>query len=179
MGQSKALLDWRGIPFVRAAALEAIAAGLDPVIVIAGNDAKQIQDVVRDLPVKVVINSEWQTGQSSSIRVGLKCLPEHIGGAVFQLVDQPQIPQTLLRQLVLEHSLTLAPIILPESGGRRANPGLFDRKVFPELMKLQGDIGGRGIFSHFPLRTIPWNDEVILLDVDTPEDYQNLISYSK
>ena len=151
MGQPKALLDWKGIPFVRAVAIQAISAGLDPVVIIAGNEAKQIQNAVRDLPVNVITNSEWQTGQSSSIRAGINSLPENVGGVVFQLVDQPQIPQTLIRQLVLEHSLTLAPIVLPESGGRRANPVLFDRKVFPDLLKLKGDVGGRSIFSHLPI----------------------------
>ena len=81
--------------------------------------------------------------------------------------------------MVLEHSLSLASIVLPESGGRRANPVLFDQVTFPDLLKLQGDVGGRGIFSHYSIKAIPWNDEVILLDVDTPEDYETLLSYSK
>lgn len=177
MGKPKALLNWGGIPFVRACVLQAIAAGLNPIHIVAGNEYDVILNAVSDLPVVVVKNHEWQTGQSSSIRAGIKSFTEKVGSAIFLLVDQPQIPQTLIRQLVTEHSLTQASIVLPESGGRRANPVLFDRVTFPDLLKLQGDVGGRSIFSHYPIKAIPWNDEIILLDVDTPEDYDRLVSY--
>jgi len=179
MGQPKALLTWEGNPFVRACVLQSIAAGLEPIYVIAGNEYNEIMNALRDLPVLVVKNNDWQTGQSSSVRAGIKALPENVGSVVFQLVDQPQIPQTLIKQMVNEHSLTLSPIVLPESGGRRANPVLFDRATFPDLLQLEGDVGGRSIFSNYSVKTIPWNDELILLDVDTPEDYENLKSYSK
>jgi molybdenum cofactor cytidylyltransferase len=131
------------------------------------------------LPVLVIHNSEWQAGQSSSIRAGIRALPENVGGVVFQLVDQPHIPQTLIRKLITEHHLNLSAITLPEAGGRRANPALFDRVTFDELLQIQGDVGGRSIFSRFSIKMIPWNDEGILLDVDTPQDYVNLVSSSR
>ncbi|HEX7557260.1 MAG TPA: selenium cofactor biosynthesis protein YqeC [Leptolinea sp.] len=174
MGQPKALLNWKGIPFVRACALQAITAGLKPIHIIAGQEFEIIREIVKDLPVQVIQNLDWNDGQSSSVRLGIKSLPKKIGGAIFQLVDQPQIPVTLMRKLIDEHSMTLAPIILPESGGRRANPVLFDRKSFDALSQLQGDIGGKMVFSQFPIRSIPWYDESILMDVDTPEDYRRL-----
>ncbi len=174
MGQPKALMDWHGTPFVRICVLTAISAGLDPVLVIAGEETDRIREALQGLPVEVVQNSDWNEGQSTSIKAGIKTCPEGIGGAVFLLVDQPQIPATLVRKLVTEHSTTLASIILPESGGRRANPALFDRRTFPSLMDIRGDVGGKAIFSKFQVNSIPWVDESILIDVDTPEDYKNL-----
>ena len=58
----------------------------------------------------------------------------------------------------------------------RANPVLFDRVTFSALMKLKGDIGGRGIFSEFSPKYIHWNDSGLLLDVDTPDDHERLLS---
>ena len=58
--------------------------------------------------------------------------------------------------------------------GQRGNPVLFDRVVFPNLLKVQGDAGGRSIFSQHPLEYVDWPDANLLLDVDTPEDYQRL-----
>ncbi len=175
MGKSKALLDWNGIPFVRACALSAIASGLDPIHIIAGEEFHRISEIVNDLPVQVIENPDWNEGQSTSLRTGIKSLPKRVGGAVFLLVDQPQIPVTLIRKLITEHAITMAPIILPESGGRRANPVLFDRKTFHALTEVQGDVGGRIIFSQFPVHPIQWFDETILLDIDTPDDYQKLL----
>lgn len=175
IGQPKALLSWKGLPFVRQCALHAISAGLSPIHIIAGQEFEEIHATVADLPVEVLLNPDWNEGQSSSIHVGVKSLPRRTGAAIFMLVDQPHIPVSLLVREKNEHAVTLAPIILPESGGRRANPVLFDRRAFPALAELHGDVGGRMIFSHFPIRSIPWFDESILLDVDTPEDYERLM----
>jgi molybdenum cofactor cytidylyltransferase len=59
--------------------------------------------------------------------------------------------------------------------GRRANPVLFDRVTFPDLMSLQGDAGGRQVFAHYPVAYVPWLDASLLLDVDTREDYARLL----
>ena len=168
MGQPKALLAWEGEPFVRACVKKALAAELDPVIVIAGQEYERIREALKDLPVQVVHNTHWQEGQSSSLRAAINSLPESVGGAVFQLVDQPHIPVDLIRRLITEHAETLAPVVIPEAGGRRANPVLFDRKTFQQLAAIQGDVGGRMIFFQFPIRTIQWADESILLDVGYP-----------
>jgi molybdenum cofactor cytidylyltransferase len=175
MGTPKPLLEWKGIPFVRICALHAITAGLSPVHIIAGQEFDRIKQAVEDLPVQVIMNKDWNDGQSSSVRLGIKTLPKKTGGAVFLLVDQPQIPVDLIRKLVAEHTTSLSSIILPETGGRRANPVLFDRRTYHALSELQGDSGGRMIFSKYPIRSIPWYDETILLDVDTQADYERLM----
>ncbi|MGB7875024.1 MAG: selenium cofactor biosynthesis protein YqeC [Anaerolineales bacterium] len=183
-GQPKQLLDWRGEPFVRAVAKTALESGLSPVIVVTGAYADQVETAVVDLPVQVAHNPEWQSGQASSIRAGLIPLPQNLrfwgragegaGGAIFLLADQPQVTPAILHALVEEHASTLAPIIAPMVLDQRANPVLFDRVAFPDLMKLEGDVGGRGIFSKHRLSYLTWHDDAMLLDVDTPEHYQRL-----
>ena len=66
----------------------------------------------------------------------------------------------------------IAPLVLME---RRGNPVLFDRVAFRDLMELQGDVGGRSIFSRYHVEYMPWHDDRLLLDVDNPEDYRRLI----
>jgi molybdenum cofactor cytidylyltransferase len=190
-GQPKQLLEWRGEPFVRAVAKTVLEAGLSPVVVVTGAKAEKVEAAVRDLPVQVVRNPDWESGQASSIRVGIRALSPALatlsgtppfpkeagldgGGAIFLLVDQPQVTTTILRALVDEHAATLAPVIAPMVIDRRANPVLFDRGAFPDLLKLEGDVGGRGIFSKYKVTYLPWHDDALLLDVDTPEHYQRL-----
>jgi molybdenum cofactor cytidylyltransferase len=96
------------------------------------------------------------------------------GGGLFLLADQPQVTPTIVRALVDEHAATLAPVIAPLVLDRRANPVLFDRAAFPDLVKLEGDVGGRAIFSKYNVHYLPWHDDSLLLDVDTPEHYQRL-----
>ena len=173
------------------AAKTALNAGLSPVIVVTGAYADQVASAIDDLPVQIAFNKDWETGQASSIKAGLTSLifpPQKslifrednpqgrvgVGGAIFLLADQPQIAPTILHALMEEHASTLAPIIAPYIFDQRANPVLFDRNTFPDLMNLKGDVGGRGIFSKHKVTYLPWHDDALLLDVDTPEHYQRL-----
>jgi molybdenum cofactor cytidylyltransferase len=113
-------------------------------------------------------NREIPLGGFGGGRVG-------VGSAIFLLADQPQIPVDVIRALVESHGRNmqaiLAPLVLED---RRANPVLFDRDTFHDLMQLTGDVGGRGIFDKHRVEYLPWHDDILLLDVDKPEDYQKL-----
>jgi molybdenum cofactor cytidylyltransferase len=175
-GRPKQLLDWRGEPFVRVAAQTALKAGLSPVVVVIGANADEVESKIKDLPVMIVRNENWQSGQASSIRSGVKALPEEIDSAIFLLADQPQITTEVIRALIEHHATELYPIVAPlVMMEQRANPVLFDRVTFPDLLALEGDVGGRAIFSKYPVEYLPWHDDRLLLDVDKPEDYQRLI----
>jgi molybdenum cofactor cytidylyltransferase len=175
-GRPKQELMWYGKTFLENVIRTAILAELGTVCVILSNNAYSHYITNINNPILFsAINTNSVNGQSSSIRAGIQALPANTGGVVFLLCDQPQIPAQLIRDLINRHAESHAPIIAPFVGGRRANPVLFDRCTFPDLLTLEGDMGGRAFFSKYPIDYIPWNDENILLDVDTPEDYSRLL----
>ena len=175
-GTTKQLLDWRGKPLVTHTVETALAGGLSPVIIVTGADQENVTLAVKGLPVKCVHNPDWEQGQSSSVRTGIESLPPQVGGAIFLLADQPYTPPELILQLVKEHTLNRISIIYPEVNGKRANPVLFDRETFLDLAKLTGDIGGRALFDSYKRRSVNWENDLILRDIDTPEDYEKLSS---
>ena len=179
-GQAKQLLDWKGEPFVRAVARTALQAGLSPVLVVTGANAEKVESALHGLAVTLIKNQGWQTGQASSIKLGIEALTSpsslKVGGAVFLLADQPQVTVSVLRALVEKHAESLHPIIAPMVMDQRANPVLFDRVAFRDLLTLEGDVGGRAIFHKHRVEYLPWHDNRLLLDVDTPEMYQRLLS---
>ena len=174
-GKAKQVLEWQGETLVHRAARIALQAGLDPVVVVTGAYAGETQAAVADLRVTLEHNPDWQAGQSASVRIGVRALPEGVGAAVFLLVDQPLVSASLIRRLAEVHAESLPPVVAPQAGGRRANPVLFDRSIFAYLLELQGDQGGRQLFSKFAPTWVPWHDESILQEIDTPEDYQLLL----
>jgi molybdenum cofactor cytidylyltransferase len=174
-GSPKQTLLWRDQPLVRHVASAALQAGLSPVVVVTGDSSALVKQALDGMPVIFVKNSEWQAGQSTSLAAGLRFLPPVTGAAVFLLADQPQVTPGLLHGLVELHAATLSSIIAPQVYGQRANPVLFDRLTFPELLSLKGDMGGRALFSRYHPTWLPWNDANLLLDVDTPEDYRKLL----
>ena len=174
-GQPKQLLDWKGEPFVRRIAETALGAGLAPVVVVTGSNAEAVENAVRGLDVKIVRNAAWQSGQASSIVAGVASLPENIGGCLFLLADQPQVGTEIIHALTESHARNLSPVIAPlVMEERRANPVLFDRVTFADLLQLKGDVGGRAIFHKYKVDYLPWHNETLLLDIDTPEDYERL-----
>ncbi len=100
-----------------------------------------------------------------------------VGGAVFLLADQPQVTAHIIRALVERHGQGLPSIVAPLAADRRANPVLFDRDTFAEMLTLTGDTGGRALFTRFKVEYVPWHDESLLLDVDTEADYRKLLDW--
>ncbi len=98
-GEPKQLLDWFGEPLVKFVAENVRAGGCSPILVITGADHDTVSLALDGLPVQVVNNTAWQTGQSSSVKAAIQALPDDIGGAIFCLVDQPRIPQELISSL--------------------------------------------------------------------------------
>jgi molybdenum cofactor cytidylyltransferase len=175
MGTSKQLLQWEGQPLVRVAAEKALKAGLDPVLVVTGAFSQEVQQAVEGLEVQIVQNPDWEKGQSTSVKTGITSLPDSARAVIFFVVDQPKLPIGLVDALIDTHARTLAPIVVPMIDHKHRNPVLFDKITYKDLSKIKGDMGGRQIFSRFPLTLVPWLDSSVLADVDTMEDYEKLI----
>jgi len=176
MGQPKLLLQWKGEALIRHAARTALEAGLDQVVVVTGSGAEDIKSTLLGLNVLLVHNPDWSAGQSTTVRAGVLSLPEHINAVIFLLADQPFVSVDLLQALVNTYRSTKPTILAPFVGDKRTNPVLFDRSVFGAMRGLQGDAGARSIFAQYPPTPMLWPDERLLFDVDTPQDYQKLIS---
>ena len=174
MGRSKQLISWQGIPFIAQVAQNALEAGLEPLIVVTGADQELIEKVIGHLPVQFVHNPDWALGMSYSMKSGLKALPQHCGSVMFLLSDQPQISPIMIRQLIERYEINRAPITAPMVGGQRGNPVLFGSSTFKALMQVQGDQGGREVFSQYDVDWLPWMDDRILMDVDKAGDEQSL-----
>ncbi len=174
-GKPKQLVMWRGIPLIRHVAINALNAGLSPVVVVVGSSSDEIQSAIEDLSLRIVNNLEWQKGISSSLKVGLKALSGEVGGVVFLQADQPQLSPSLIKNLIEAHQVTFNPIIGPLIDGQRGNPVLFDADTFTDLQAIEGDIGGRALFSRYPVEWLIWHDANLLMDIDSPEDYQRFL----
>jgi molybdenum cofactor cytidylyltransferase len=179
IGRAKQLLSWRSKPLVRHVALTALSAGFSNLVVVVGSFGEDVKRALDDLPVEIVTNSEWKSGQSTSVHAGLRALPVETGAAVFLLADQPRVSSRLIQTLIEAHSTTLGPVIAPIVDGQRGNPVLFDKSTFSDLLSLKGDTGGRALFSRYPVTWIEWHDPTIIQDIDTENDYRLLIEQDK
>lgn len=181
MGQPKLLLPWRGEALIRWPVKTALEAALSPVLVVTGAMTDEIERSLSGLDVRIVHNPDWDQGQSTSVRRGIEALPSTTEAVIFLLGDQPQVPVSFIQKMITAYRSNEQPIPIFVSAyqGKRGNPVLFDRSFFQELMTLQGDAGGRLIFSKHPLNFIPVEDPDMLFDIDSPDDYDNLVKNSR
>lgn len=175
-GQIKQLTEYHKKTFIENVIETALQSGLSQLIVVLGANQSKIRPVLEKYLDRIIIldNADWQTGQSSSIRIAVNLI-ENFDAALFLLVDQPQIQPNLIDRLLQEYSLKKTLVLAPFYQGKRGNPVLFDRACFASLRQLKGDEGGRGVFAEFGLSQLDWPDDSILFDVDSPDDYAKLI----
>jgi molybdenum cofactor cytidylyltransferase len=172
-GEIKQLLPWREKNLVNTVVETAQIAGLDPIIVVLGASAEQIRATVPYSSAQVVINPDWEQGQSTSLKTGVKAISGNVDGALFLLCDQPQISVNLVSSVV-EEGLRTGKVVVPVIDDRRANPVYFPAVCFPLFETLEGDAGGRQIVSACPHTTLIWMDDWMARDIDTPGDYLDL-----
>ena len=176
MGQPKQMLLVDGQPMLGRVVRVVLAAGLDDVVVVLGAAAAEVKQALAGLPVRTVINDAWQQGMATSLRTGLTLVSPAAEAALFVPADLPCLTAQTIMAVVDCFASTGKPIVIPTCRGRRGNPVLFARRLFPELLAVQGDQGGRAIFASHQqeIGLVEVGDEGILLDVDTPEQYQSV-----
>jgi molybdenum cofactor cytidylyltransferase len=170
----KQLLPIDGQPMVRRVVEAVCGASLAQVVVVTGAYADEVEWALDGLPVELVANEAWSEGMSTSLRMGLGALRQEIQAVLIVLADQPALTSQVLSALVLRYRTTGAPIVAPVCRGRRGNPVLFDRRLFDELMAVEGDQGGRILLTRYAaeVQQVEIDDPAVLFDVDTLQDYQ-------
>jgi molybdenum cofactor cytidylyltransferase len=179
-GRPKQLVEWRGQPLILHATETALASRLRTVIVVIGHVADQVRaalgPVVAYPNLTVVYNPEYEEGRASSIRCGLRALPKDAQAAMFLAGDQPLITAELINALIDTFVQHRSLICYPVSGLTRSNPTIFAAELFPELMRLTGDVGGSVLIEKYKSRVCehPLASPRAVTDVDQEEDLESL-----
>lgn len=179
MGGTKQLLKFRGSTILGHVIENARKSLLDEIIVVLGHDASEIQCMVDFEDVTVVLNKNYQRGQGSSLKAGLEYVSNRSHGAMFLLGDQPLVDESVIDTLIRAYDESLKPIVMPVFAGRRGNPVVIGRELFGELTAgVHGDSGARVLFNRHALEIhrVELNRRCIHVDVDTMEDYLNLLA---
>ncbi len=169
-GRFKLLEDLGGRALVVWSVEAAIGSRCRPVVVVLGNRAEEVRRVLPE-EVGVVVSAGWQEGMSSSIREGVRALPNESGGVVVCLGDMPFVtPRTidLLASAAGERGIAYC-----RAGGEIRSPSAFRSEFFGDLLALRGDMGAREVIRRNLKMAVGVDvDPVELLDVDTEEDLE-------
>jgi molybdenum cofactor cytidylyltransferase len=177
MGETKQLLPWHGKTVLGHLLDTLLSSSVDEVILVLGHEAERILEKVATRKIKVVFNPDYQKGMSTSLRRGLMAMDQAAEAFLVVLADQPAITPAIINQLI--HSFRRfqpgKSIVAPTFRGRRGHPVLFGRKYREEFWGLTGEVGGREILARHQEDTLvlEMDTDAVLIDLDTPEDYQS------
>lgn len=147
-GTPKQLAVYNGKTLIRIAAEAIASSGCSTVVAVLGANHESIAKELAGLEIHTVVNPEWQTGMSSSIRTGLVKLLEiepDLDAVLITLMDQPLVMSEHLAVLINAFLNFKDPIVAAGYQGTAGVPALFSREHFASLAHLTGDKGARQI----------------------------------
>lgn len=148
-GPNKLLAQFSGKPLVRHVADILAASKVRTICAVTGHQAARIEDALRGSSARLVSNPDYPTGLSSSLKAGVRGMRPDTGGVLIMLGDMPGITtddiDTLVATFVKEKGNA---IVRATYGGKRGNPVILPRSLFPAIADLEGDTGARHLVEN-------------------------------
>jgi len=170
----KQLIEW---------VLQAVKlAPLDKYFLVVRPEDKEMIKIGESWGAEIVLNPEYRSGMSSSIRKALDQISSEVVEGIFILLgDQPLINPSIIFKMLKAFTPGKKEIVVPFYKDKQGNPVLFDNYWRDELLELSGDVGGRVLIKAHPekLKRVNILDETILFDIDQEEDYFKAQTYLK
>ncbi|OPY90041.1 MAG: Molybdenum cofactor cytidylyltransferase [Syntrophaceae bacterium PtaU1.Bin231] len=174
MGTPKQLLPWGNTTMLQQVIQNAEASRLGRVVVVLGHRADEIAARVPvSSKTRIVVNPDFRTGMSSSIKSGIRSAPADAEAFMLLLGDQPFIGAAVIDKLIDVYHSGKGGIVIPVCNGRRGHPVILDLRYGEELLSIH-DQGAREVIHRHSsdVFEVPVDSSGILSDIDTPQDYR-------
>ncbi len=184
-GEPKALLPWppgaTATSMLDTVLLACVTSGITPVAIVTGTHHDEIGAAASAWPdVPVLFNARHPEGQLTSLWCLLdwaESLPEPPAWLLVTLVDMPAITPATLTRLVAAADAAGPGIsvVRPTVGARHGHPLLWHRRAWPRLRQAPLAEGARpvvhALVAEGSVLDVPVDDEGVLRDIDSPDDY--------
>ena len=186
MGRPKALLQWRGLPFVEHVCASLRAAGVEDRVVVLGRASTEILAAWTPAGERTIVNPRPDDGQLSSLRAGLGAAARDCEAFLVCLADQPTIKPETYKALITSWYSRRDSIVIPRVPRLSPGPGEppFKRGhpiIIPAACRqlcFDGPLDkGLHLVTHHPsvkVADLDVDDREIIRDFDTLQDYESL-----
>lgn len=188
MGTPKAGLRLGGRTFLQRVVDALGGGGCAPVLVITTSDVAGAVDEALNLDeegpgqhkpgARILDNPSPEDGPIASLRLALDTIDVECDGVAYLPLDYPLVTSTVVAELLAAARRSGAPLTLPMHGSKRGHPAIFRRSLFGELMDPTLEGGARTVVHrHLAMaRLVPFDDQAVITDVDTPDAYRELVA---
>lgn len=197
MGAFKPLLpigDMTAIERVSAALKQA---GIHSIIGVTGFQKELLSPIFASEGILEAYNPDFEQGMFTSIKTGIKKalnrllpdlgrikapgagLPEALDGFFLMPVDCPLVPPWVLEQILERHKEDPEALIVPCFRGKKGHPLFIPARYAEEILAYEGEGGLKAVTSRYEDRLIrlETGSEAVVLDMDTPEGYEEVLEY--
>lgn len=178
MGQdNKLLLPYRDETVLSHVLGQVKQAGIDKIYAVTGYQSDEVAQEISRHDVTIFHNDLYAEGMSTSVKLGIRSLPQDVDAVLVILGDMPNISADILKHIMAAYDPEQGKtIIIPKHNGKRGNPILWDREFFSEFERLEGDMGAKVLLSEYPeyIYEVDVGSDAVFLDIDTYEAYERL-----
>ncbi len=150
---------------------------LDPVVVVTGFRAEELEKHLFHTGVRFVKNVRYETTQMfDSVVLGIENIQDECERVMIMPIDIPAIQLETIRQALMVD----ADIVRTMCQGKPGHPIILQSTVAKKICAYQGEGGLKGAIenSGYTITNLEVDDEGVYWDVDTLEEYQELIEWN-
>jgi molybdenum cofactor cytidylyltransferase len=178
-GSFKQLLEFRGESLLRRAARTSSELLEGRVIVVHGPKPTKCQRELSGVDVAHAINTNWEHGVATSLRTGVRALPEDCAAVLVLLCDQPLIGADEIRALLRAWAAAPERIAASAYAETLGVPAVFPRQYFPQILQLSGDRGAKSVIEANVANVTAVPIPEAALDIDTQDDYASMLRQNR
>ncbi len=179
MGRPKLLLPVGGTVVV-ARVVEALrSGGVNRIVLVIAPGDLELASWAGASEVELAVNPDPSRGMLSTVVAGLGQLGEAVPEVLLVAPgDLPWLTSAEVRRLLVAQNERDAGLAVPVFRGRRGHPLAIARRLIAEVLNLDPEVGLRQLLALHPaeLCEVESDSPGVLADLDTPEDYQRLLS---
>lgn len=177
MGKFKPLLPLGDKTVIERILTVSKAAGIEKIAVVTGYNREALLPVIRRYSAIEAFNDVFEQGMFSSVQKGVAALPADLDGFFVMPVDCPLVSEAVLQEL-MEH-FEPDRFAVPCYRGKKGHPLLVPVMYRDDILGHNGTGGLKTITDRYfeKMKRIPVEHEGVVMDMDTPQAYEEIKSY--
>ena len=173
-GVNKLTKEIQGVPLIKISVKNILASSIDELIIVLGYQKEIIEKLIdKNDKIKFVVNKDFKSGMSSSIKTGLNYLSEKTEFFFICLGDMPMVSHDIYNKLI--KSKNNKEIIVPTFKSEQGNPVLFSKSMRKKIMTIEGDVGAKKILelNKDKILNIETNDNGVTMNFNILDNFSS------
>jgi len=176
MGVPKLTLPWGNTTVIENIVSVLKMGGVSPIVLVTGGARTEVENLLKDAGICLAHNPEYaHTQMLETLQIGLRGMPAEVSACLIVLGDQPQIEHETVEKLLAEYRSGKGDIVVPSYNMKRGHPWLVGKNLWEAIETMESTETLRDFLFKYSnnIHYVEVNSNSILMDLDTPEDYQN------